>query len=233
MDDMEVSPFPTPTYQHPQLTTHLSRAPVLVVARSSFRELRFLYPNQVSLSAPKIHKFLKNGEWTDVPVWTGAFSPEGKYSNIIKSYAQFAEKSYTAITRVPKWLFLVASGSIASFLISLMHSGSTSTAAAAKKTGTGAKPGIKDKKSNGVPVPVTVEDDQTASGEKKPRAKRFVMKKASEGHSDLAGSMTTSMLSEGMTSSMISESEGLASDGAGGKRPDAARRRSTRTKVKK
>lgn len=179
-----------------------------------------------------MHKFLKNSEWTDVPVWTGVFSPEGKYSNIVKSYAHFAEKSYTAINKVPKWLFLVASGSIASFLISLMHSGSTSTTAA-EKDGTGAKPGIKGKKSNGVPVPITVEDDQTASGEKKSRAKRFVVKKASEGHPELAGSMTASMLSEGMTSSMISESEGLASDGAGGKRPDAARRRSARTRVKK
>jgi hypothetical protein len=171
-----------------------------------------------------MHTFLKNSEWTEVPVWTGAFSPEGKYSNIIKSYAHFAEKSYTTITKVPKWLFLVASGSIASFLISLMHS---------PKEATTAKPAIKGKKSNGVPVPVTVEDDQPASGEKKPRTKRFVVKKASEVHPELVGSMTASMLSEGMTSSMISESEGLASDGAGGKRPDAARRRSTRTKVKK
>jgi len=172
-----------------------------------------------------MHKFLKNSEWTEVPVWTGAFSPEGKYSSIVKSYAHFAEKSYTTINKVPKWLFLVASGSIASFIISLMHS--------AKGEATSAKPGIKDKKSNGVPVPVTVEDDQTASGEKKPRTKRFLVKKASEVHPELAGSMTASMLSEGMTSSMISESEGLASDGAGGKRPDAARRRSTRTRVKK
>jgi hypothetical protein len=95
----------------------------------------------------------------------------------LKVYANWSTKVYNVVSAVPKWLFLLTSGGLASILIQFMHG----------------KEKVEDKKEVKA---------GGASAEKKERPKRFVVKKANEVHPELSASMTGSM-----TASVMSESD--------------------------
>ncbi|KAG8824425.1 hypothetical protein FRC17_009094 [Serendipita sp. 399] len=189
-----------------KLTTEwmIWKAPLLVVARDHGKELRFLYPANIYMDGDHLHDFLKHRGWDEVPQWTGAFAPGGSMEPTVKTLAWIFASVYTVVSKVPKWLFLIASGSIASFLIGLMHKSEAST------TGTTA--------TAKVPAATTTEK----APEERP--KRYVVKKANEVHPDLSSSVMTSSV---MTSSMMSDSDA----GSTG-RPKNATRRSTRKSKK-
>ena len=171
-----------------------------MLARNHGRELRFLAPNQISLEPENLHKFLKVKGWNEVPVWDGPFAPGGDLETYVKVYANWSTKVYNVISLIPKWLFLVASGGVAGIIIQFMHGREKTAEKQDTKTG------------------------NAAPGEKKERPKRFVVKKASEVHPDLSGSM----MSGSMTASVVSESD----NPDGTKRPSSGPRRSTRKSKK-
>lgn len=185
----------------------------MIVAREHGKELRFISPSQISLEPSNIHKFLKLKGWSEIPVWDGPFAPGGDLEKYVKIYADWSTKIYTIVSKVPKWLFLVASGSIASLVIQFMH-GKEKEKPEEKKA---------DKVTGGA-TPSSVEKREL-------RPKRFVVKKATDVHPELANTsdnMSASMMSGSMTASVISESD----NPDGTKRPSTGPRRSTR-KVKK
>ncbi|PVG00462.1 hypothetical protein CPB86DRAFT_684380, partial [Serendipita vermifera] len=104
------------------------KAPVLVIARNQGKELRFLYPGQISLEGETLYKFVKAKGWNEVPVWDGPFAPGGDLEKYVKIYAEWSTVIYSIVNKIPKWVFLVATGGIASLIIQFMHSpGSKST----------------------------------------------------------------------------------------------------------
>jgi len=107
-----------------QLTTRwfVWKAPILIVAHDRGRVLRFFRHNEIRLSAENLHKFLSLGAWTEVPAWDGPFAPGGDLEKYVEIFATWQAKIYNVISRIPKWVFLVASGSIGSLIIQAMHS---------------------------------------------------------------------------------------------------------------
>ena len=192
------------------------RAPIMVVARDQGRELRFMYPANLVMRPDSIYKFLQLGRWTDIPVWTGPFAPGGSLAGAVKMYADILTPVYTMTNRIPKWLFLLASGSVASVIIQFMHTGSGDKQAKKPVTAT-TKPEPIAASSNGGASPPS-----TAG-----RPKRSAVKKASEVNSEPGISAMTSSI---VSSAVMSESEGASSSP---ERPKAATRRSTRKPTKK
>jgi hypothetical protein len=145
------------------------------VARNHGKELRFLYPGQISLEGENLYKFVRAKGWDEVPVWKGRFAPGGDLEQYVKIYAEWSASVYSVTNRIPKWVFLVATGSIASLIIQFMH-----------------KPGAKnsEKKGNGNAPTKTAEDKPAA------KTKRYVVKKADEVQQDLSASMVSSIVSE-------------------------------------
>ncbi|KAG8759235.1 hypothetical protein FRC14_006398 [Serendipita sp. 396] len=164
-----------------RLTTEwmIWKAPLLVVAREHGKELRFLYPSNIWINGDHFRKFLAERGWHEVPQWTGSFAPGGSMEPYVKVFARILASVYTVVSRVPKWLFLIGSGTVASFLIGLMHKSEAS------KPSTGASPAVTEKSPEG-------------------RPKRYAVKKASEVHPELSSSLMTSSV---MSSSMMSDSD--------------------------
>ncbi|CCA74134.1 hypothetical protein PIIN_08088 [Serendipita indica DSM 11827] len=190
------------------------KAPIMVVARDQGRELRFMYPSNLVMQPESIHQFLKLGRWTDIPIWTGPFAPGGSLEGVVKMYANIATPLYAMANRIPKWIFLLASGSVASLLIQLMH-----------KVGGDEQPKKPITTTTREPAAETTNGSTPASTSGRP--KRFVVKKASEVHPELSSSVMTASV---VSSARMSESEGASSSP---ERPKAATRRSTRKVAKK
>ncbi|KAG8900040.1 hypothetical protein FRB99_006291 [Tulasnella sp. 403] len=97
------------------------KAPMLVVLRKGGQELRFYTARQLRLAPESIHKFLEIGGWNETPAWSGMFAPGGSAESSMETIAVWAGKAYKFSNSVPRWIMLMGTGALASFLIGLMH----------------------------------------------------------------------------------------------------------------
>ncbi|KAJ3516144.1 hypothetical protein NLJ89_g1300 [Agrocybe chaxingu] len=100
---------------------HLAVAPYLVVLRERGQSLRFYRPYQIRLREDALREFLKNEGWKVSPPWSSSFAPGGDNEYIMDFLATWLTKIYNIVVLVPKWVLLLASGSLASVIIGLLH----------------------------------------------------------------------------------------------------------------
>ncbi|CAA7260140.1 unnamed protein product [Cyclocybe aegerita] len=97
------------------------QAPYLVVLRDRGQSLRFYRPYQIRLREDALREFLKNDGWKVSPPWSSSFAPGGDNEYIMDFLATCLTKIYNLVVLVPKWVLLLASGSLASVIIGLLH----------------------------------------------------------------------------------------------------------------
>ncbi|KAF8204767.1 hypothetical protein BJ912DRAFT_939257 [Pholiota molesta] len=104
------------------------QAPYLVIATDRGQSLRFYRPHNIRINVEAIREFLKVEGWKATPPWSSAYSPGGSREWIMDFQAKWLTFIYDWVVLVPKWMLLLASGSLASILIGLMHRNSPSPA---------------------------------------------------------------------------------------------------------
>ncbi|KAJ7098657.1 hypothetical protein B0H15DRAFT_878463 [Mycena belliarum] len=109
-------------------------APAIVILKDRGQTLRFYRPNQLRIANGALREFIKQEGWEVTPPWTGAFAPGGSREFVLEWFAVWMTKLYLITIRVPRWIMLLVSGSIASFAINLFHSWGAKKAVAPPST---------------------------------------------------------------------------------------------------
>ncbi|KAJ7682215.1 hypothetical protein DFH06DRAFT_1075829 [Mycena polygramma] len=96
-------------------------APSIVILKDRGQTLRFYRPNQLRVAHGALREFVKREAYIATPPWSGAFAPGGSREFILEYFAIYMTKMYLLIVRVPRWILMLVSGSVASFAINLFH----------------------------------------------------------------------------------------------------------------
>jgi len=96
------------------------QGPRIMVITDRGRTLRFFQPNLIR-DAETIREWLKDEQWKQHEPWNTPYAPGGDREWIMDYLAFILSKYYAVVSRVPKWLLLIGSGSIGSVLIGLFH----------------------------------------------------------------------------------------------------------------
>ncbi|KAG6812091.1 hypothetical protein H0H92_004391 [Tricholoma furcatifolium] len=96
-------------------------APYLVILKDRGQTLRFYRPHNLRLKADALRAFLQNEDWKLTMPWSSAYAPGGDREWMMDYLAFVLTKVYNTFIMVPRWLLLLLSGSVASFLINLLH----------------------------------------------------------------------------------------------------------------
>ncbi|KAF7335333.1 hypothetical protein MSAN_02344100 [Mycena sanguinolenta] len=108
-------------------------APAIVILTDRGQTLRFYRTNQLRIANGALREFVRREAYLATPPWSSAFAPGGSREFILEFFAIWMAKIYRFTVRVPRWVMILASGSIASFAINLLH-GFGRKAPPAKKT---------------------------------------------------------------------------------------------------
>ncbi|TFK43896.1 hypothetical protein BDQ12DRAFT_623119 [Crucibulum laeve] len=116
------------------------QAPYLVILRDRGQSLRFYKPQQLRLREEALREFLKTDGWSITDPWSGLYAPGGDSREyLLEHLATALTKIYNVTVLIPRWLFFVLSGSVASFMINLLHRGTKETPAKPVIPGSGVK----------------------------------------------------------------------------------------------
>ncbi|KAJ6560308.1 hypothetical protein B0H19DRAFT_945759 [Mycena capillaripes] len=96
-------------------------APTIVILKDRGQTLRFYRAGQLRVAHGALREFLMREGWVATPPWSGAFAPGGSREFVLEYFAIWMTKMYLVVVRVPRWILLLISGSIASFAINLFH----------------------------------------------------------------------------------------------------------------
>ncbi|KIJ56495.1 hypothetical protein M422DRAFT_62484 [Sphaerobolus stellatus SS14] len=97
------------------------KAPMLIVAKDRGKTLRFFMPQQIGGRAEMIREFLLNNIWERVPAWTGPWAPGGSREHLLHKFAISQEYLYFYVSKLPRWVLLIISGTFGSLLLSVLH----------------------------------------------------------------------------------------------------------------
>jgi hypothetical protein len=111
------------------LTAH--SAPYYVLATDRARTLRFFRAGQMNVDADVLHAFLREQAYLGTPPWRSAFAPGGEREWALERFARASEWVYDRVVLVPRWLFMLVTGTLGTALIQLFHRGEAPAAAAA------------------------------------------------------------------------------------------------------
>ncbi|KAJ7462073.1 hypothetical protein FB451DRAFT_1267705 [Mycena latifolia] len=100
---------------------NLWNAPAIVILKDRGQTLRFYRANQLRIANGALREFIKREGWVVTPPWSGAFAPGGSREFVLEWFAVWMTKMYLVVVKVPRWIMLLVSGSIASFAINLFH----------------------------------------------------------------------------------------------------------------
>ncbi|KAJ6610362.1 hypothetical protein B0H10DRAFT_1811653 [Mycena sp. CBHHK59/15] len=100
---------------------NLWSAPAIVILKDRGQTLRFYRPNQLRISNGALREFIKQEGWVVTSPWSSAFAPGGSREFVLEFFAVWMAKVYNLTIRVPRWIMLLVSGSVASFAINLFH----------------------------------------------------------------------------------------------------------------
>lgn len=106
-----------------RLTTrwNIWSAPYLVVATDRAKTLRFFRASQLRMTPETLHAFLKQEYYLRTAPWASSIAPGGKNEWIMERLAIIADQIYTQISRIPRWLFITATGMFGSMVIQFFH----------------------------------------------------------------------------------------------------------------
>ncbi|KZS97809.1 hypothetical protein SISNIDRAFT_546856 [Sistotremastrum niveocremeum HHB9708] len=113
------------------------RGPMLVVASNRGQTLRFYSAQALRPNPELMRNWLLEKRYLDTPPWSSIFAPGGKREFLLDWFSIGFQKFYDYTTMIPRWLFLVLTGTLGSLLLNLMHS---KPKPKAQKKSQGAKP---------------------------------------------------------------------------------------------
>ncbi|KAJ3993690.1 hypothetical protein F5050DRAFT_1780023 [Lentinula boryana] len=97
------------------------QAPTFVILQNRGQTLRFVKPQWLRLHEGALRTFLTTGMHNELPPWDSSFAPGGSNEYILHYMALVLMKFYNVVIKVPGWIMYIASGSLASFIIHLLH----------------------------------------------------------------------------------------------------------------
>ncbi|KAK7470150.1 hypothetical protein VKT23_001590 [Stygiomarasmius scandens] len=155
------------------------QAPSLVILKDRGATLRFYRPQYLRLRDGGLREILKQELYLQTPPWNTSYSPGGDYEFILHYLGIGLTKLYNTMIIVPRWLMLIISGSVGSFLIQLMHRPGKNKpdAAAKKKTDAQAQARSASAPAPSVPSNAAASSSGTKSGGKSGGAKQRKSKK--------------------------------------------------------
>jgi hypothetical protein len=113
------------------LTPH--SAPYYVLATDRARTLRFFRAGQMNVDASVLHAFLREQAYLGTPPWRSAFAPGGEREWALERFARASEWVYDRVVLVPRWLFMLVTGTLGTALIQLFHRGEAPDAKAVEE----------------------------------------------------------------------------------------------------
>ncbi|KAJ7265473.1 hypothetical protein B0H12DRAFT_1201071 [Mycena haematopus] len=96
-------------------------APSIVILTDRGQTLRFYRASQLRIANGALREFVRREGYLVTPPWSGPFAPGGSREFILEYFAIWMTKIYNLVVRIPRWIMLVVSGSVASFAINLFH----------------------------------------------------------------------------------------------------------------
>ncbi|CAE6342206.1 unnamed protein product [Rhizoctonia solani] len=97
------------------------KPPTLVVIKDNGNALRFYQPGQIVLDPATLHRFVALDGWEETEPWSGPWAPGGSRQPYLHAYAVLSRQVYNVISGLPRWVILLATGAIGSFLINFFH----------------------------------------------------------------------------------------------------------------
>jgi len=96
-------------------------APSIVILTDRGQTLRFYRTNQLRIGNGALREFVRREAYLSTPPWSSAFAPGGSREFILEFFAVWMAEIYRVTVRVPRWVMILVSGSVASFAINLLH----------------------------------------------------------------------------------------------------------------
>ncbi|KAJ4479017.1 hypothetical protein J3R30DRAFT_3473334 [Lentinula aciculospora] len=97
------------------------QAPTFVILQNRGQTLRFIKPQWLRLGEGALREFLTSGTYNEVPPWDSSFAPGGSNEYFLHYFSLVLTKIYNVTIKVPRWILYILSGSVASFVIQLLH----------------------------------------------------------------------------------------------------------------
>ncbi|KAF9035087.1 hypothetical protein BDZ89DRAFT_1062344 [Hymenopellis radicata] len=97
------------------------QAPYVLILKDRGQSLRFYRPQNLRLRDAALRDFLLADGWQVTTPWNTAYAPGGEREYIMEFFATWMTKIYNLVIRIPKFILLIVSGTVASFLIGFMH----------------------------------------------------------------------------------------------------------------
>ncbi|KAJ3760846.1 hypothetical protein EV360DRAFT_93351 [Lentinula raphanica] len=97
------------------------QAPTFVIIQNRGQTLRFVKPQWLRLREGALREFLTSGTYLEVPPWDSSFAPGGSNEFVLHYLGLVLTKIYNVVVKVPRWILYILSGSVASFIIQLLH----------------------------------------------------------------------------------------------------------------
>ncbi|KAF8592583.1 hypothetical protein K439DRAFT_1625932 [Ramaria rubella] len=137
------------------------RAPIYIVAKHRGKTLRYFHPQQLGgVKASFIRTFLMDELWTLREPWTGPWAPGGSREELLDKFAILSEKIYFYMSKIPRWMYLILSGTLGSVLLNVFHRKPKATISST------------DQSSAIAPAAVVEKPDDGATGNKTERAQK-------------------------------------------------------------
>ncbi|KEP53708.1 putative transmembrane protein [Rhizoctonia solani 123E] len=97
------------------------KPPTLIVIKDKGNALRFYQPGQIVLDSAMLHKFVALDGWKETEPWSGPWAPGGSRQPYLHAYAVLSRRAYNIISALPRWIILLVTGAIGSFIINFFH----------------------------------------------------------------------------------------------------------------
>ncbi|KAI0722377.1 hypothetical protein C8T65DRAFT_799380 [Cerioporus squamosus] len=105
--------------------------PYIVIITDRGQALRFYKASGIRLTPELIRELLTEEIWRDSQPWNSNFAPGGKREWLLHYYALGLKKVFDFISRVPRFVLMIGSGAVASFVMRLLHRAPSETPATA------------------------------------------------------------------------------------------------------
>ncbi|KAJ3854946.1 hypothetical protein EV368DRAFT_62879 [Lentinula lateritia] len=97
------------------------QAPTFIILQNRGQTLRFVKPHWLRLREGALREFLTAGTYNEVPPWDSSFAPGGSNEYLLHYLGLVLTTIYNITIKVPRWILYILSGSVASFIIQLLH----------------------------------------------------------------------------------------------------------------
>ncbi|KAI0722677.1 hypothetical protein C8Q76DRAFT_782865 [Earliella scabrosa] len=95
--------------------------PWIVVATNRGQDLRFYKATGIRLTPELIRELLTEEIWRNSDPWRSNFGPGGKREFVLHYFAFALMKVYNVVNRMPRFVLMIVSGAVASFVMRLLH----------------------------------------------------------------------------------------------------------------